>query len=86
MHHCPITDLDRIEEIAALAAMAAGRAALGLSDLGFATSLRASNTDRIAKCLPVTCSKRLIGHELSKFSRLRFCSVMKQNRDHDGLD
>lgn len=51
MHHLPITDLDRIEDIAASAAMAGAQAALGLSGLGLSDASQATHVAWIAKVL-----------------------------------
>lgn len=51
MHHFPITDLDRVEDIATAAAMAGRKAAHGLANLRLADSSRATNVAWIAKML-----------------------------------
>lgn len=51
MHHLSITDLDRIEDIAASAAMAGAQAALDLADLGLSDTSRATHLAWIAKVL-----------------------------------
>lgn len=51
MHHLSITDLDRIEDIAASAAMAGAQAALDLAGLGLSDTSRATHLAWIAKVL-----------------------------------
>lgn len=51
MHHLSITDLDRIEDIAASAAMAGAQAAHDLADLGLSDTSRATHLAWIAKVL-----------------------------------